>query len=350
MKSGRRNFMKKASIGAAGLTLGMYFQPSSGGAAERGTGKVSRVSLVTGNDRRDLIVQALKPFEREIREGIRGKRVVIKPNCVWDGNPLCATHPDAIRGALDFLRPMYKGQVVIAESTASPKGTRFCFDEYKYLPIEREFNAKLVDLNEDSWSIMWIQNNKLLPNGIKIINTFLDPKNYIISLARMKTHDCVVGTLAFKNILMAAPLNVMKGHPQFVKNQHEKAKMHEGAGERGVKGINYNMFTLAQRIRPDFSIIDGFEGMEGNGPTRGAPVDHRIVLAGPDVVSVDRIGLELMGIDYADVGYLQWCSAAGIGQGDRDNIQILGPNPSDYAKKYRLADNIDWQLKWKQEG
>jgi uncharacterized protein (DUF362 family) len=350
MAGNRRGFIRVLIPGAAGLALGEGFRPGTGFAAERKADPVSRVSFVAGNDRRDLVFQALKPFEKEIREGIRGRQVVIKPNCVWDGNPLCATHPDAIRGVLDFLQPMYKGKVIIAESTASPKGTMACFQEYQYFPLQQEFNARLMDLNTDSWSVLWIQNNKLLPNDIKIINTFLDPKNYIISLARMKTHDCVVGTLAFKNILMAAPLNVIKGHPLFVKNQHEKAKMHEGAGERGVKGFNYNMFTLAQRIRPDFSVIDGFEGMEGNGPTRGTPVDHRIVVAGPDVVSVDRIGLEAMGIDYTDVGYLQWCSAAGIGQGDREKIQVLGANPSDHVKKYRLADNIEWQLTWKQEG
>ena len=110
------------------------------------------------------------------------------------------------------------------------------------------------------------------------------------------------------------------------------------------------MFLLSQRVRPHFAVIDGFEGMEGNGPTRGTPVDHRVALAGPDVVSVDRIGLELMGIDYADVGYLQWCSAAGIGQGDRSKIEIIGADPSQHVRNYRRHDNIAWQMKWKEKG
>jgi len=342
----RRSFLKGITIGAAGLTLGA----APGLPTARPAESRSRVSFVAGTDRREMIRQALKPFEKEISEGVRGKKVVIKPNCVWDSNPLCATHPDAIRGVLDFLRPFYKGQVVIGESTASPKGTMYCFEEYGYTPIPKEFDAKLADLNTDTWTTLWIQNGRGYPNEIKIIDTFLDPGTYLISLARMKTHDCVVATLSFKNILLAAPLNVMKGHPDFVKNQHEKAKMHEGAGEQGVKGINYNMFLLAQRVRPDFAIIDGYEGMEGKGPAGGTPVDHRVALAGPDVVSVDRIGLELMGIDYADVGYLQWCSSAGIGQGDRAKIDIIGPDPSRYVKKYRLHDNIEWQLKWKDAG
>jgi uncharacterized protein (DUF362 family) len=307
------------------------------------------VAFAAGNDRRDMMREVLKPFAKEIGEGIRGKKVVIKPNLVWDGNALCATHPDAVRGVLDFLKPMYKGTVTVAESTASPKGTMYCFEEYGYKPIEREFNAKLVDLNTDSWTNIWIQDSNGYPIDIKIIDTFLDPNTYIISLARMKTHDCVVATLGFKNMLMAAPLNVMKNRTEFVSNQHEKAKMHLGPVNRETRGINFNMFLLSQHVRPEFTIIDGFEGMEGKGPAGGTPVDHRIMLAGPDVVSVDRVGIELMGIDYTNVGYLQWCSAAGIGQGDRAKIDIIGPDTAKYVKRYRLHDNIDWQLKWKEK-
>ena len=65
-------------------------------AAQSGQSK-SRVSFVAGNDRREMIYQTLKPFEKEIKDGIVGKQIVIKPNCVWHDNPLCATHPDAVR-------------------------------------------------------------------------------------------------------------------------------------------------------------------------------------------------------------------------------------------------------------
>lgn len=342
----RRGFLRGMSLGTAGLALGTPVRTARGAEAPSAD-RTSRVSFVTGSDRRDMIFQALKPFEKEIREGIRGKQVVIKPNLVWYDNPLCATHPDAVRGVLDFLKPIHKGPVLIAESSASPKGTMQCFEDYGYTPIPREFNARLMDLNTDTWTTLWIQGSNMRPNDIKIIDTFLDPKNYIISLARMKTHDCVLATLAFKNIILASPLNVRPGHPQYVQNQHEKAKMHQGAGENGVLGINYNMFLLAPHVKPDFAVIDGFEGMEGKGPAAGTPVDHRIALAGPDVVSVDRIGLELMGIDYTDVGYLQWCSAAGIGQGNRDAIRVIGPDPKSHVRRYRLHDNIEWQLKWK---
>jgi uncharacterized protein (DUF362 family) len=340
----RRNFLRNVSAGLTVVTAGSSLRPAETGAVQSPP-KKSRVAFSAGSDRRDNILQVLKPFEKEIKEGIKGKQVIIKPNCVWDGNPLCATDPDAVRAVLDFLKPLYNRQVIIAESTASPKGTMYTFEEYRYTPIEKEYNVKLVDLNLDTWSTEWILGEKRIPLDIRIIDTFLNPNNYIISLARMKTHDCVLATLTLKNVILASPLNVSKDHPDFISNQYEKAKMHQG----NIHGINYNMYLLAHKVRPQLAVIDGFVGMEGNGPTQGTPVEHGVALAGLDGVAVDRIGIELMGIRYTDVGYLQWCSAEGLGQGDREQIEIIGPDIDRHIIRYRMRDNIEWQLKWKDD-
>jgi uncharacterized protein (DUF362 family) len=301
--------------------------------------------FAAGRDRRDLITQVLTPLKQVIEAGIRGKQVIVKPNCVWDSNPLCATDPDAIRAVLDFLKPIYDRQVIVAESTASPKGTMYTFEEYRYTPIEREYNAKLVDLNLTTASTEWIMGANRVPIDIKIIDAFLDPGNYIISLARMKSHNCVVATLSLKNVIMASPLNVPKDHPDFVSNQFEKAKMHQGP----IHGINYNIYRIGHKVRPQLAVIDGFVGMEGNGPNDGTPVEHGVALAGLDAVAVDRIGIELMGVQYADVGYLQWMSNAGLGRGDRGKIEVTGPDTAPHVIRYRMNDNIEWQLKWKEK-
>jgi uncharacterized protein (DUF362 family) len=340
MNPSRRDFIKSAAAGTTGLALGTVGSSAPAVAREKSTG--ARVSFVTGTDRREMVYNAVKPFKKEIERGIEGKRILLKPNNVWDGNPLCASHPDELRGVLDLLKEITDRTIYIGESTASPKGTMFTFEEYGYFPLRREYNVELYDLNAGTSSTRWIMNQKGHPLSIEIIDDFLDPDVYIMSIARMKTHDSVVATLGFKNMLLGCPLNVMKSDPRFVRNQSEKSKMHQGA-----VGINVNMFELAKEVSPEFTVIDGVVGMEGNGPMGGTPVEQGIVLAGPDVVAVDRIGLELMEIDYEDVGYLQWCSNAGIGQGEREMIKVLGPDTKDYSINYRRHDRIDWQLGWK---
>ena len=338
----RRDFIKKISLGTAFLSINSNNFLKNITEAPPISSK-STVSFAYGQDRRKLIYQILEPFEKKIRQDIKGKQIIIKPNCVWDGIELCATHSEAIRGVLDFLKPFYKETVVIAESTASPAGTMKCFEDYGYTKLPKEYDVKLIDFNQGTYSVEWILGKNRHPIDIKIIDTFLNPNNYIISLARMKTHDGVVCTLALKNMIMASPINVPKNNPDFVVNQYEKNKMHQG----GTKGINYNIFLMAHKVKPKLAIIDGFVGMEGNGPNRGTPVEHNVALASFDVISVDRIGIELMGINYDDVGYLNWCSNDKLGQGDIQMIEVIGSDYKKHIKKYKLANNIEQQLKWK---
>ena len=330
----RRRFMRELSIGVAGLAAGSTLMAGKTAADTVQPGK-SRVTFVPGTDRRDMIFKALKPLEKDIKSAIGNKQVVIKPNNVSDSVPLCATHPDAMRGVLDFLKPFYKKQVIIAESTTSPKGTLVTFEQYKYFPLEQEYGVKLIDLNRDTSSMAWIIDRNYHPLGIRVIDTFLNPDIYFISVTRLKTHDEVVATLSAKNMVMAAPLNEYKV-------ENDKPKMHQG-----IKEINWNLFQLASTIRPQLAVLDGVEGMEGNGPVRGTPVDQGVALASTDFIAADRIGVELMGIDIGDIGYLTYCIQAGYGQGDRSKIEIIGPDPSKYVKKYKLHDSIERQLTWK---
>jgi uncharacterized protein (DUF362 family) len=99
---------------------------------------------------------------------------------------------------------------------------------------------------------------------------------------------------------------------------------------------------------PDFAIIDGLEGMEGNGPISGTPVDHRIAMASFDPVAMDSMAVRLMGIPLEDVGYLNYLAAAGIGNIDRDKIDIIGgKDPDKSIITYKLSTNIKTQLEWK---
>jgi uncharacterized protein (DUF362 family) len=78
----------------------------------------------------------------------------------------------------------------------------------------------------------------------------------------------------------------------------------------------------------------------------GTPVDHRVCVASPDWLAADRVALELMGIEYAKVGYLNFCAQAGLGQGDLAKIEVVGPRLAEHIKPYRLSDNIEKQLIW----
>jgi uncharacterized protein (DUF362 family) len=94
------------------------------------------------------------------------------------------------------------------------------------------------------------------------------------------------------------------------------------------------------------TVIDGFEGMEGNGPASGTPVPSRISIASTDYIAADRVAVEAMGINADWLGYLQYCSQCGIGQYDLSKITIRGAKIADVKKAYRLHQDIERELLW----
>lgn len=164
----RRDVLKDLGFGAVGLALGgKIFRPARSLAAPgspllakdelyQKQAPPAKVSLVKGNDRRDIVYQALKNIEDQILPSIGNKNILIKPNFVVTNRQLAATGVDAVRGILDFLEPHYKKQILIGESTISKEGTFDGYKNYGYLPLEKEYNVKLVDLNHQPWQYRYV--------------------------------------------------------------------------------------------------------------------------------------------------------------------------------------------------
>jgi uncharacterized protein (DUF362 family) len=337
----RRNFVKAAVVTASGIFLKPFAGISDMGTPADVT-QESKVCLTAGKDRRENVYNALKPFEKEVGEAIRNKKVVIKANLVDPEIELAAVHRDAVRGVLDFLQPIYKKKVFVGDSNGRPGGTKESLRNHKYYELEKEYNVKCVDLNDNPTKTMWIIDQGFHPLGIEIIDTFLDPDVYMISVTRPKTHGNAGVTLSVKNIVMGSPVNIITEKNRLIRGQ--KTKMHAA----GDKGLNWNIFHLAGEIRPDLCVIDGLVGMEGNGPSQGTPVEHGIALAGTDRLAVDRMMLLLMDVNFDDIGYLNYLAWAGDGQSDPTKIKVLGENPMNHIRKYKLADNFDKQMIWKE--
>ena len=271
-------------------------------------------------------------MEEDIKRGIGDKQVVIKPNNVLIDRPLAATHADCLAAILDVLKPIYRKPVIIAESPAD-KPAEVGFENYGYKKLLKEYNIQFFDLDKDKQSTFFILDKNLQPMPIIVSSTMMDPNIYLISAAVMKTHNCVVATLSLKNILMGAPLKT--------KEVHHKQMVHQG-----IKQINFSFFLMAQQMRPDLAIIDGFQGMEGNGPADGEPVDSKVAVASTDFLAADRVSVEVMGIDFSKIGYLNYCANAKMGVADLDKIEVMGESIDNCKRQFRLHQNVEHQYEW----
>lgn len=370
----RRNLFQLAGV-AAGAMLGnrgvLAQQTAPGGAppaGQRGTGGQappgaggrggrmggnpepfpavatrSTVSLIHGEDRRKNVYQSLMAIDAQIQPKLKNKKyILIKPNNVTITNQLGATHVDALRGMLDYFSTRFKGPVVIAESSAS--NTMQGFENFGYTKLPGEYKnqkVQLIDLNEEAkYVILPLIDFDLHVAPIRLAARLVDPDAFVASAACMKTHNVAIVTLSVKNMVVGSALHQSSKETT---RWNDKRRYHVG-----VRQFMYNVFLTAQRLQPNWgaTIIDGFEGMEGNGPASGTPVPSRVAIASTDYLAADRVGAECMGVDPNWLGWLKYSGEVGIGQWDLSKIDVKGAQIADVQKKYLMHRDIDTELKW----
>jgi uncharacterized protein (DUF362 family) len=302
----------------------------------------STVAIAQGDDRRKNAYAALKSIDKQLQAKMKGKKyVVIKPNFVNTTNQLAASHADGMRGILDYLSESFKGPVVIAESSAGD--TKDAFDNFNYHRLTSEYRRqqlKLIDLNDEAkFERIAILDADLHIVPCRLAARLVDPEAFVISSCVLKTHNTVIASLSIKNMVLGAPLHQATNESE---HWNEKRKFHVG-----LRQTHYNMMVTAQRLNWGASLIDGYEGMEGNGPNSGTPVASRIALASVDYVAADRVAAETMGIDPEWLGYVKYCGDLGLGQFDVGKIDVIGAKVADVRKSYRMHPDIERELKWR---
>jgi len=289
-------------------------------------GKI-KVSLVSGPDRTSTVPEALALISDQVQ--IPDRPVLIKPNFVSTLNQLSATPVDAVRSTLTFLKDKGVNEFTIAAGPAIGTADDG-FDNYGYRPLAGEFNITWLDLNTDETVKVASFDDKLNAQYLNMSRTMSE--SYVVSVTRTKTHNNVVVTLGLKNILVGT-----------LAGRSEKQKIH-----RGSKAINLTLAKMAQHVAPDLTVLDGTEGMQGNGPVSGDPIDSRITLASAHSIAADVIGLQAMGYRLDQVGYLRY--AMELRRLTLDDIEVVGERVEDVKIDFRPHDNIANQLTWPVDG
>ncbi len=350
----RRNFLRIPGLATAGLGISSCASHTGYRGYTAGIGKSqtinesSTVSLGKSSDRRQATYDTLKPLQSDIDKHIGNKQVIIKVNAGFptENHRIHSTYPDQVRGILDFLREFYDGNVWISEGVGSSKtgDMNDGYELYGFLKIKKEYQGiTFIDANRTPSVRKWIHQWNQYPVPINIISMYFEPDKYIISAARLKTHNAVVGTFSLKNVVMGSPVGLYGGRPS------EKGKMHGGNKEEPASGqdLSYNIFRIVlEGVYPDMAVVDGVTGIEGNGPWDGTKVQHDICIASTDFVACDRVCTELIGIEPFYMKYLEWCGDADLGNWNMDNIEIIGANLQDNIIHYKMNKNFEEQVAW----
>jgi len=288
----------------------------------------TRVYLAAGAEgRRQGVEKALQLLSsrEDLLPLFHGERVLVKPNCVSATRKLSATHVGALEAVLDFLTKYDPKRIILGEGSA--EDTLKAFRNFGYLEVAKRYGAEILDLNRDEAVPLSIYDWGGRPRKVPVAKTALESVR--VSVALPKTHDTVVITASLKNMVVGAIRNP------------DKPAIHQG-----YPAINLNLALLGRHLRPHVAVVDGFVGMEGDGPTQGDPVDHRVALAGTDSVAVDAACAYLMGFDPERVGYLVHAARLGLGVLDLAGIEVIGSTLEKARRRYRPHRTYRKQLSW----
>jgi uncharacterized protein (DUF362 family) len=318
----------------------------------------TQVSLINGNERTSNLRFALERIAGNL-DFQKAKRILIKPNLVSPDRQLANTHPDSVRVLLELIRRGYDGAIDIAEGTAicDAIGT---FERFGYTQLAKDFDARLVDLNASDAVSVTGYNLFRRPIKLRLARPVVE-SDFRISIGPPKTHNTVLVSLSIKNMVMGSLVNpaVSSSNPDQTTSHRQllsmvlpgplrsdKLLMHQGWA-----WTNLNIAILAPHVMPHLAIVDGFEAMEGAGPTQGTPVEWRVALAGTDAVAVDWLTTHLMGFDPAQVGYLSYCRLLGMGVTDLEEIEVVGnATPEKVRRAFQPSPSAGRQAHWHLRG
>jgi uncharacterized protein (DUF362 family) len=234
-----------------------------------------------------------------------GQRVLVKPNLIVPKPPEvpAQTHPEVIYAVAAIVKDA--GAVPVVADSPAWSNTYGCLKALGIVERLEKLGAEVVNLNQPVR--MRIEDT---PVGISRIALEADA---IINLPKLKAHQQLTATFAFKNIY-----GCVCGF-----GGKEKAYWHFARGKE-FEPFCRMVVGIYRKLNPVLNIIDGIVGMEGQGPINGQPREIGYLVAGVDPAACERVCCELVGFDPQDLPLLRTAEKMGVGIDSNTSIAIVG--------------------------
>jgi uncharacterized protein (DUF362 family) len=257
-------------------------------------------------------------------EAVRGKSILLKPNLIETvaGAQHICTHPQVIRAAAEAWLRLGAKRVLVGEGSGHSRDVYRVLEETGLTEVLRAQKIAFLDLNNDD---LIIRKNAFGLTGLRSLTfpAVVEQVDWIVSVAKMKTHHWAGVTLSMKNLFGLMP-GVVYGWPKNV--------FHWAGIPRSILDINAT-------IQPHFALIDGIVGMEGDGPVMGTPKNAGVLVLGANLAAVDATAGRIMGIDPLRVPYLR-AARGRLGTVSAAKIEQRGETIAAVQTPFELLDHI----------
>lgn len=254
---------------------------------------------------------------------MRDKVVLLKPNLITiDPQGITNTNPALIGAAREAFLKLGAAQVLIGDGSGIERDSIAVLESMRMREHIGTFAKTFVDLNLDDVELVPLKTRASRLKELYFPKT-VRHADFLVSMPKLKTHHWAGVTLSLKNMFGAVPGGCY-GWPKNV--------LHWAGIDRAILDIN-------AAVRPDFAIVDGIVGMEGNGPIQGAMKYAGVLVFGDDPVAVDSTCARVMGLLPEKIRHIAHAATL-LGHIEPAKILHLGENISSVRSPFSVLQQF----------
>lgn len=316
----RRHFLKVTAASVGGLVLGGSATYAFNRWKQPATGVTILKAATYDKNLVEVIRQGLMNYPKVV-ERLRDSRVVLKPNLVeYIEARRINTHPAMVAAAIEVFRALGAREVIVAEGPGHRRDTEMLLEQSGLAGVLTHEKVSFVDLNLDSIHPRTLSANYTKLGRLFLPQTVLDA-DLVVSMPKLKTHHWAGATLSLKNMFGVVP-GVKYGWPKNILHWH---------------GLQESIVDVNLAVPAGFAIVDGIEGMEGNGPIHGDTIKSGVVIMGDNLTAVDATAMRVMGIYPERIPYLQTMLKHG-GTLSEKRIAQWGESISEVRRDFKVLE------------
>jgi uncharacterized protein (DUF362 family)/NAD-dependent dihydropyrimidine dehydrogenase PreA subunit len=243
-----------------------------------------------------------------------GMSVFIKTNALspHPKERAITTHPSVVKAIIEYLKK-YNVRIIVGDNPATKEMTTV-YRVNGTMDVVNETGVELAN-NKDLKVIS--ATNYTRYKDFNVSRQIVE-SDILINVPKLKTHGLAYFTGAQKN-LFGTIYGLEKAQ------WHVKSSSPLEFGE--AMSDLYSAIKEQVKDKVFINIMDGIEGLEGEGPaTGGVKKNANVLLGSKDAIALDRVAMEIVKLDYTKSFISIISSKRGLGEFDINNIEVVGDN------------------------
>lgn len=264
-------------------------------------------------DKVDYLLDSVLDNGSLIKEGMT---IFLKTNALapHPASKAITTHPSVVQAVIRYLKK-YNVRIIVGDNPATKEMSLV----YKVNGTQKVVDEESVELANNSDLKVINSPNYTRYKDFNVSRQIVEA-DILINLPKLKTHGLAYFTGAEKN-LFGLIYGLEKAQ------WHVKSSTPLEFGE-AIADL-YGAIKHEMKDKILVNLMDGIEGLEGEGPsTGGNKKEANVLLASKDAVALDRVAMEITKLDYKKSFISIITNNRGLGEFDLNNIEIEGDDIS----------------------